>query len=96
MIEKVNFRNKIGYSAIAGGISGVVYVVLQFLLTSMNIGTLDDIEADSQFIFGTTAGNPNVVGYVIFNIVVWILFGIIIGSIIFVLMTRAGWERNFT
>ena len=49
MVEnvKVNIKNKIGYGAIAGFVGGVVYVLIQFLLTSMNIGTLDDIEAVS-------------------------------------------------
>jgi hypothetical protein len=94
---KVNIRNKLVYGVIAGVVAGVVNSILEFLVSSINLGKFDDIESVSQQFLGTTAGNPNLVGWFILNMVVWIVFGgITFGIIIYLLMTRAGWERDLT
>ncbi|MHA1983725.1 MAG: hypothetical protein ACW967_05190 [Candidatus Hodarchaeales archaeon] len=99
MVEDVKAKivNKIGYGVIAGVVAGVVNSILEFLVSSINLGKFDDIESVSQQFLGTTAGNPNILGWFILNMVVWIVFGgITFGIIIYLLMTRAGWERDLT
>ena len=92
---KVKIGNKIMYGAIAGVVGNVVAFILNFLQPLINLG-FDIIDYNSQQILGTTAGNPNLVGYFILQIVGGVFQGIIFGIIIFLLMTRAGWERDLT
>ena len=92
----VKIGNKIGFGTIAGGVGGVVEAILQFLASSINLGKYSEIEDTSQRFLGTTAGNPNLVGYFIINTVAGVVLGIIFGIIIFLLLTRAGWERDLT
>ena len=93
---KVKIGNKIGYGAIAGSVGGVIEAILQFLASAINLGTYSEIEDTSQRFLSTTAGNPNLVGYFIINTVVGVVLGIIFGILIFLLMTRAGWEPDLT
>jgi len=93
---KVKIENKIVYGAIAGGVAGVGDVILGFLSSSIKLGKYDSIEYSSQQFFGTTPGNPNLVGLFILGILIYAVGGIILGIIIFLLLTRAGWERDLT
>ncbi|MHA2052383.1 MAG: hypothetical protein ACW99F_02185 [Candidatus Hodarchaeales archaeon] len=93
---EVNIRNKIVYGAIAGIVGGAVDVILKFLVSVFNIGKFDDIDFVSQQFLSTTAGNPNVVGVFIIGIVSWAFVGLVYGIILYLLMTRARWERNLS
>ncbi|MHA1940469.1 MAG: hypothetical protein ACXACP_04730 [Candidatus Hodarchaeales archaeon] len=93
---EVNMRNKIVYGAIAGIVGGAVDVILKFLVSVFNIGKFDDIDFVSQQFLSTTAGNPNVVGVFIIGIVSWAFVGLVYGIILYLLMTRARWERNLS
>ncbi|MFW9778701.1 MAG: hypothetical protein ACFFE8_07575 [Candidatus Heimdallarchaeota archaeon] len=95
-VNKVNPRNKMVYGAIAGGIGGAVDIILKFVVTTFNIGKFDDIAFASQQFFGTASGSPNIVGVFGMGIVMWAFVGLIFGGILYLLLTRAGWERNLT
>ncbi|MHA2033154.1 MAG: hypothetical protein ACW99Q_27615 [Candidatus Kariarchaeaceae archaeon] len=92
---KANFVNKIGYGVIAGVVGSSITAILIFLASSIKLGA-DLIEFVSHQFLGTTAGNPNLVGYFIFQILGGAILGIIFAITIFLLMTRVGWERNLT
>ena len=71
-------------------VAGVVDGILGILVSSLNLGTYDEIDSISQQFLGTSVGNPNVVGFFIVNMVAAVVLGIIFGIIIFLLLTRAG------
>lgn len=92
--EKINIVNFVVYGGIAGVIGGTVDVVLKFLASSINLGKFDDIDFVSQQYLGTIAGNPNVVGVFIIGIISWAFLGIAYSTILYLLMTRSGWDRD--
>jgi hypothetical protein len=97
MTENVSIVKYIVYGAIAGVVGGAVDIILKYLVTSINLGTFDDIDYASQQFLGTTAGNANLMGVFIIGIVMWaFLGGLVYGVILFLLMTRAGWQRDLT
>ncbi|MFW9855044.1 MAG: hypothetical protein ACFFFG_08275 [Candidatus Thorarchaeota archaeon] len=95
-VANVDLKNKMVYGVIAGAIGGAVDIILKFLLTTFNIGKFDDIDFVSQMSFGTAPGNPNVIGVFGMGIVMWAFVGLIFGGTLYLLLTRAGWERDLT
>jgi hypothetical protein len=93
---KVNIVSRIMYSAIGGVGSSVVNIILMLLFSVINLGKYDHLEYFSQQNLGTTAGNPDIVGYFIISTIVGVFGMIVLGIIIHLLMTKAGWERNLT
>ncbi|MHA1946820.1 MAG: hypothetical protein ACXAC6_16255 [Candidatus Hodarchaeales archaeon] len=95
-VANVNLRYKMVYGAIAGVVATIVLFSLRLLTLAINLGTFDPLDFSSQTYLGTPAGNPNLIGVVIIDFVAAPLLGLVFGIILYLLMTRAGWERNLT
>ncbi|MHA1940468.1 MAG: hypothetical protein ACXACP_04735 [Candidatus Hodarchaeales archaeon] len=91
---KLNIVTKIVYSAISGIGSSVVNLILLLSSSLINLSKYDHIEYFSQQFLGTTEGNPDLVGYFIISSIVGVLGMIVLGIIIHLLITKAGWERD--
>ena len=93
---KVKIVNYIVYSAITGVVANVLYFLLLLFPPWFNLGNYNHIDYVSQQFLGTTAGNPDLVVFLITSFVTSLVSFIIFGIIMFLLRSRAGWERDLT
>ncbi|MHA2033153.1 MAG: hypothetical protein ACW99Q_27610 [Candidatus Kariarchaeaceae archaeon] len=94
--EKVKIVNSVVYGVIAGVVASVISYILQSLASSINLGKYDNMDFSSQLFLGTPAGSPDLVGMFGVSIMSGVITGLLYGIIIFLLRSKAGWERNLT
>ncbi len=98
MTENANVKimNYLVYGAITGVVVNVLYFLLLLLPPWLNLGNYNHIDYASQTFFDTSAGNPDIVGFLIVSSVTSLVSLTIFGIVIFLLRSRARWEQNLT
>ncbi|MHA2033152.1 MAG: hypothetical protein ACW99Q_27605 [Candidatus Kariarchaeaceae archaeon] len=94
--EKVKIVNYIVLGAITGAVVNVLYFISLHLPVWFNLGNYNHIDYASQQFFGTTEGNPDLLGFFVLSSLTSVVSLAILGIIFFLLRSRAEWERKLT
>ncbi|MFW9855042.1 MAG: hypothetical protein ACFFFG_08265 [Candidatus Thorarchaeota archaeon] len=98
MSDNSNARilNYLVYGVIAGVVSSIVNLILHLLTSVINLGKYNHIDFYSHRFLGTPMGNPDLVGFYFISAIFGVVNGVMLVIILFLLISKAGWERDLT